>query len=57
MNEKTKPIFRLLNSSKVLRSKLTLFVLSFENEVQRISCNQYYLPRVEIKNCNFIIDE
>ena len=47
----------MLNSSKVLRNKATLFVLSFEKEAQRTSCNQYYLPRVEIKNYNFINDE
>ena len=33
-----------------------LFVLSFENEDQRKSHSTYYLPKVEIKNCNVMID-
>ena len=33
-----------------------LFVLSFENEAQRISIKQYYLPTREIKNYNSMID-
>ena len=34
-----------------------LFVLSFENEDQRKSHSTYYLPKVEIKDCNVIIDD
>ena len=33
-----------------------LFVLSFENDAQRISNKRYYLPNVEIKNYNVMID-
>ena len=33
-----------------------LFVLPFKNEAQRISYKRHYLPTVEIKNYNVIID-
>ena len=33
-----------------------LFVLSFENENDRTSQSTYYLPKVEIKDCNVMID-
>ena len=33
-----------------------LFDLSFENEDGRTSYNKYYLPNVEIKDCNILID-
>ena len=33
-----------------------LFVLSFENENDRTSHLTYYLPKVEIKDCNVMID-
>ena len=33
-----------------------LFVLSFENEEDRKVHTEYYLPKVEIKDCNVIID-
>ena len=33
-----------------------LFVLSFENENDRTSHSTYYLPKVEIKNCNVMIN-
>ena len=33
-----------------------LFVLAFENDTQRISHSDYYLPNVEIKNYNVIIN-
>ena len=33
-----------------------LFVLAFEDDVQRISNKIYYLPNVEIKNYNVMID-
>ena len=32
------------------------FVLSFENEDNRTSHSTYYLPEVEIKDCNVMID-
>ena len=33
-----------------------LLVLSFENEDDRRSHSNYYLPKVEIKDCNIMID-
>ena len=33
-----------------------LFVLAFENDAQRTSNKRYYLPNVEIKDCNILID-
>ena len=33
-----------------------LFVLSFENEEDRTSFSNYYLPKIEIKDYNVIID-
>ena len=33
-----------------------LFVLSFENEENRTSFSKYYLPKVEIKGFNVLID-
>ena len=33
-----------------------LFVLSFENDAKRVSNKRYYLPNVEIKDHNFVID-
>ena len=33
-----------------------LFVLSFENEENRTSFSEYYVPKVEIKDYNVIID-
>ena len=33
-----------------------LFVLSFENENDRTSFSKYYLPKVEIKDINVLID-
>ena len=33
-----------------------LFVLSFENETDRVSHSTYYLPKVEIKDYNVMID-
>ena len=33
-----------------------LFVLSFENERDRISFSKYYTPSFEIKDCNVLID-
>ena len=40
------PIFQGVN---------TFFVLSFENETNRIECTGYYLPKVEIRNYNVMI--
>ena len=34
-----------------------LFVLSFKNEKDRTSFSKYYVPKVEIKNFNVLIDE
>ena len=33
-----------------------LFVLAFENDDDRISDDEYYLPTVEIKDCNIVIN-
>ena len=33
------------------------FVLAFENDAQRISKKRYYIPNVEIKDYNVMIDE
>ena len=33
-----------------------LFVLSFENENDRISFSKYYVPKAEIKDFNVLID-
>ena len=33
-----------------------LFVLVFQNDTQRTSSKRYYLPNVEIKDCNIMID-
>ena len=33
-----------------------LFVLTFENDTQRTSFKDYYLPTVELKDCNIMID-
>ena len=33
-----------------------LFILSFENETDRVSFSKYYLPKVEIKDFNVLID-
>ena len=33
-----------------------LFVLSFENGHDRTSFSKYYVPKVEIKNFNVLID-
>ena len=34
-----------------------LFVLAFENDTQRTSNKRYYIPNVEIKDYNVMIDE
>ena len=34
----------------------TLFILAFENDAQRISNKRYYIPNVEIKDYNVMID-
>ena len=44
----------LINSS--FQGKDRLFVLSFENEDERKSHLRYYLPKVEIKDYNVMID-
>ena len=33
-----------------------LFVLSFENETDRTSFSEYYIPKIEIKDFNVLID-
>ena len=34
-----------------------IFVLAFEDDAQRINRIRYYIPNVEIKDCNVMIDE
>ena len=34
----------------------SLFVLAFKNDDQRISNKRYYIPNVEIKDCNVMVD-
>ena len=34
-----------------------LFVLSYENETDRTSFSKYYVPKVDIKDFNVLIDE
>ena len=46
LNYLINPIFQGVNR---------LFVLSFENENERTSHSTYYLPKVEIKDCNVMI--
>ena len=33
-----------------------LFVLAFENDDHRISNKRYYIPNIEIKDCNVMVD-
>ena len=47
LNHLVEPIFRGVNR---------LFVLGFENDTQRTSHSGYYLPNVEIKNYNVMIN-
>ena len=48
LNYLTDPTFTNMNR---------LFVLSFENEEDRTSFSKYYVPKVEIKDFNMLIDE
>ena len=48
LNHLIDPIFTELNR---------LHVLSFENEKERTSFSEYYVPKVEIKDFNVLIDE
>ena len=34
-----------------------LFVLAHENEIDRTSFSEYYVPKVEIKDYNVLIDQ
>ena len=49
-------MLRLLNKSKFSRSKYRLFVLSFENNAHRTRYTGYFLPKVEIKDYNVMIN-
>ena len=51
---RAKQIFLLLNRS--FQGVNKLFVLSFENWTDRIVHSGYYTPKIEIKDCNVIID-
>ena len=41
---------------EIFKEKTWLFVLSFEDEVQGTNYEWYYLPTVEIKNYDVMID-
>ena len=47
LNNLIDPIFTKVNR---------LFVLSFENETDRTSYFNYYVPKVEVKDFNVLID-
>ena len=47
LNYLIEPSFQVVNR---------LFVLAFENDDQRTSNKRYYIPNVEIKDCNVVID-
>ena len=47
LNHLIEPSFQCVNR---------LFALAFENDVQRTSNKRYYLPNVEIKDYNVMID-
>ena len=44
------------DSNHLVEPKNRLFVLEFENDTQRTSSKRYYLPNVEIKAYNAMID-
>ena len=47
LNHLAKPKFQVINR---------LFIFSFQDDAQRISSKRYYLPNVEIKDYNVMID-
>ena len=47
LNQLVEPSFQGVNR---------LFVLPFENDAQRTSAKRYYLPTVEIKDCNVLVN-
>ena len=47
LNHLIKPSFQVVNR---------LFVLAFETDAQRTSNKRYYIPNIEIKNYNVMID-
>ena len=49
-----KPIFKLLNP--IFQVVNRLFVLSFENDAHQRRCKPYFLPTVEIKDYNVMVD-
>ena len=51
----TKSKFKSLSPAKFSRNKWT-FCFAFENDTQRTSNKRYYLPYVEIKDYNVMID-
>ena len=54
MNKKKKNLNHLVDP--IFQGVDRLFVLSFENEDDRTSHSEYYLPKVEIKDYNVKID-
>ena len=51
---KTNHLNHLIDSAFIKVNRL--FVLSFENEENRTSFSKYYVPKVEIKDFNVLID-
>ena len=49
-------MFEIFKLFKTFTNVNRLFVLSFENEDDRTSFSKYYLPKVEIKDFNVLID-
>ena len=47
LNHLVEPIFQGINR---------IFVLTFENDTQRINSKRYYLPNVEVKDYNVVTD-
>ena len=47
LNHLVEPIFQRVNR---------LFILAFENDAQKISNKRYYIPNVEIKDYNAMVD-
>ena len=55
MNTFTKPILGLLNLSQLSGGEYTFYII-FENEGDRRGQTEYFLPKVQIKYCNIVID-
>ena len=45
-----------LLTNRSFRGVNRIFVLSFQNDIGRISYTRYHIPLAKIKNCNVVID-